>query len=247
MHQMSVTGLIIALGLLIDNAIVIVDEVRSRLRAGAPTHEAIGQSVRHLAIPLFGSTFTTALAFAPLILMPGPAGEFVGAIGLSVILAVCSSLFASLTLIPAIYGIIERSETLQQAGHWWQRGLHSEALFSIYRRTLSFFFRYPAVAIVFGLLIPVLGFIKASDLPEQFFPASDRDQIKMTLVLPAQASLAKTADAARRARAIAIQHPQVERLDWFVGETAPAFYYNCLLYTSPSPRDLSTPRMPSSA
>ena len=79
-HQMSVTGLIIALGLLIDNAIVVVDEVRSKLHSGNSPEEAVISTVRHLAVPLLGSTLTTVLAFAPIALMPGPAGEFVGSI-----------------------------------------------------------------------------------------------------------------------------------------------------------------------
>ena len=74
-HQMSVTGLIIALGLLIDNAIVMVDEVSEKLRGGYAAADAVAQSVRHLAVPLFGSTLTTALAFGPIALMPGPAGR----------------------------------------------------------------------------------------------------------------------------------------------------------------------------
>ena len=89
MHQMSITGLIIALGLLIDNAIVMVDEVRERIADG--THTARGGRPTACAIwpcLCLGSTVTTALSFAPIALMPGPAGEFVGSIAISVILAV---------------------------------------------------------------------------------------------------------------------------------------------------------------
>lgn len=231
MHQMSVTGLIIALGLLIDNAIVIVDETRNRLREGLSPAAAIAKSVRHLAVPLFGSTFTTALAFAPLILMPGPAGEFVGAIGLSVILAVAGSLFVSLTIIPSIFGIMAKDETTASPNHrrgWWYSGIGSEWLYQGYRRTLSFVFHHPIIAILFGLFLPAVGFIQASNLPEQFFPPSDRDQIKMTLVMPAQASIEQTTLAAKAARELALKHPQVERIDWFIGESSPAFYYNML-------------------
>ena len=71
-HQMSVTGLIIALGLLIDNAIVVVDEVSAKLREGNHATDAVSHTVRHLAVPLFGSTLTTALAFGPI--GPGSAG-----------------------------------------------------------------------------------------------------------------------------------------------------------------------------
>lgn len=236
MHQMSVTGLIIALGLLIDNAIVIVDETRNRIREGLTPAEAIAKSVRHLAVPLFGSTFTTALAFAPLILMPGPAGEFVGAIGLSVILAVAGSLFVSLTIIPSIFGIMAKSEpSSESADAWWDSGIGSSWLYESYRRTLNFVFRHPVIAILFGLFIPVVGFIQASNLPEQFFPPSDRDQIKMTLVMPAQASIEQTALAAKAARELALKHPQVKRIDWFIGESSPAFYYNMLPLRSNQP------------
>lgn len=66
LHQMSITGLIVALGILIDNGIVMVDEVNSHLRQGIKGKEAIAQSVRGLAIPLLSSTITTVLAFYPL-------------------------------------------------------------------------------------------------------------------------------------------------------------------------------------
>ena len=74
-HQMSVTGMIIALGLLIDNAIVAVDEVTTAIRNGNSRGDAVRDMVKHLAIPLFGSTVTTGLAFAPIAMMPGNAGR----------------------------------------------------------------------------------------------------------------------------------------------------------------------------
>ncbi|MEZ6048525.1 MAG: efflux RND transporter permease subunit [Planctomycetaceae bacterium] len=109
-HQMSVTGLIIALGLLIDNAIVVVDEMNRRLHKGMSVLEAIQNTVQQLTVPLLGSTLTTMFAFMPIALMPGPAGEFVGSIALSVILALFSSLFVSLTIIPALNGLINRAQ-----------------------------------------------------------------------------------------------------------------------------------------
>ena len=102
LHQMSVTGLVIALGLLIDNAVVVVDEIQHKLNRGLKPQRAIADSLNHLTIPLLASTLTTILAFMPIALLPGNAGEFVGAIGLSVILALGSSLLLSLTVIPAL-------------------------------------------------------------------------------------------------------------------------------------------------
>ena len=108
MNQMSIAGLIIALGLLIDNAIVVVDEVRQQLAEHRNVANAVGTAVRSLAVPLLGSTVTTALAFMPIVLMPGAPGEFVGSMALSVILAISSSLFLAMTVVPALTGLVER-------------------------------------------------------------------------------------------------------------------------------------------
>ncbi len=108
-HQMSIIGLIIALGLLIDNAIIIVDEITRKMKTGFGTEQAITESVHHLGLPLLGSTLTTVLAFTPLALMPGPVGDFCRAMAITVILALTSSLFVSLTLIPILVGMINNT------------------------------------------------------------------------------------------------------------------------------------------
>ncbi len=103
-HQMSVTGLIVALGLLVDAAIVMTDEVGKRLRAGLTRLEAVAGSVRRLTMPLAASTITTILSFLPLLLLPGPAGDFVGSIAISVIVMLAWSFVVAVTITPAIAG-----------------------------------------------------------------------------------------------------------------------------------------------
>ncbi len=102
-HQMSVTGLIVALGLLVDAAIVMTDEVGKRLRAGLSRLEAVAGSVRRLTMPLAASTVTTILSFMPLLLLPGPAGDFVGSIAISVIVMLAWSLIVATTITSAIW------------------------------------------------------------------------------------------------------------------------------------------------
>jgi multidrug efflux pump subunit AcrB len=227
MHQMSVTGLIIALGLLIDNAIVVVDEVQHRLKSGMAPHLAISDAVRHLAVPLLGSTVTTALSFAPIALMPGPAGEFVGAIAISVMLAIFSSLLLALTVIPALSALGTRlHESTQRASRWWQTGLSSPRLTRAYRGVLDFLFRRPVLGVALGLILPIAGFAVSTQLADQFFPPADRDQFHIELELPAQASLGATQAAVERVREIALAHDKVQSVDVFLGESAPSFYYN---------------------
>ncbi|MEO1211867.1 MAG: efflux RND transporter permease subunit, partial [Cyanobacteria bacterium J06638_20] len=103
-QQMSVTGLIIALGLLIDNAVVVVDEIQVELQHGKKPLKAVTETVSYLQVPLMASTLTTVMTFLPIYLLPGAAGEFVGSIALSVILSLISSLAISLTVIAALTG-----------------------------------------------------------------------------------------------------------------------------------------------
>lgn len=225
-HQMSVTGLIIALGLLIDNVIVVVDEVRAKLHMGMAPEDAVISTVRHLAVPLLGSTLTTVLAFAPIALMPGPAGEFVGSIAISVILAICSSFFLAMTVIPAIAALFaDANEDLEHA-HWWQVGFSHAGLRDWYQKSLDYLFARPVLGVALGCLLPISGFIVAGSLPEQFFPPADRDQINIELELNAHASLAETRQTIESIRQVVLEHPQVKGIEWFLGESAPQFYYN---------------------
>jgi multidrug efflux pump subunit AcrB len=232
-HQMSVTGLIIALGLLIDNAIVIVDEVQQRLRRpGATPAGAVSGSVRHLAVPLLGSTLTTALAFMPIVLLPGPAGEFVGAIAISVILALVSSLFLALTVIPALAGRLriaggeEGGAGEASTAPWRTAGFRSQALTERYRAFLDGMLRRPVLAVALAAVVPLLGYLGGTQLKEQFFPPADRDQFQIDMRLGPQASLLQTRAAADRAREVLEAHPEVTAVHWFVGRNGPKFYYN---------------------
>ncbi|PQO28543.1 AcrB/AcrD/AcrF family protein [Bremerella cremea] len=225
MHQMSITGLIIALGLLIDNAIVMVDEVKTRMEEGDGAAHAVAAATRHLAIPLFGSTLTTGLAFAPIALMPGPAGEFVGTIAISVMLAISSSFILAMTVTPALAAIFENTADAE-GKHWWINGLHSPKMTLAWQNTVDFLLSRPLLSIGLSIALPVMGFVQARLLQEQFFPAADRNQFQIELELPPQASIYHTEATAKRLSEIALAHPEVTGIDWVLGQSAPSFYYN---------------------
>jgi multidrug efflux pump len=228
-HQMSVTGLIVALGLLIDNAIVMVDEVRRRLDDGEPRIRAVGDSVRHLAVPLLGSTLTSVFAFLPIALLPGGGGEFVGPIAISVIIALLCSLFAALTIIPALTGVFATDRVAdERRGAWWRDGFTDDDLGERYRSLLRKAFARPGLAILLAVATPIVGFMLQPRLQEQFFPPADRNQIQLQLRLPQQASINETLAYAVRTRELLIRHEQIEDVHWVVGGNAPKFYYNML-------------------
>lgn len=227
LHQMSVTGLIIALGLLIDNAIVVVDEVRHRMGESESPLSAISAAFKHLSMPLLGSTLTTAFAFAPIAMMPGPAGEFVGTIAISVILALFSSLFVSLTIITAITGLLGRVEQ-STSQKWWRDGIQPVWITNAYRTSLKFVLARPIFGIIFSLILPILGFAAGTQLQEQFFPPADRDQFHVEMELPTHTSIEETRRQIMSARELILAQPEVTNVHWFLGKNAPIFYYNLI-------------------
>lgn len=226
LHQMSVTGMIIALGLLIDNAIVVVDEVRHRLADGSSAPRAVSEAVKHLAVPLFGSTLTTCMAFAPIALMPGGAGEFVGPIALSVILAVASSFFLALTITPALAGLLDHAFPPKSRTGFLANGLTIPALDRAYTKGLRFLIGRPVLGTAIAVVAPVLGFMAAAHLPEQFFPPADRDQFNVQFYLDPSASMATTEQLSKRAIEVCLENKRVERVHMFLGESGPKYYYN---------------------
>jgi multidrug efflux pump subunit AcrB len=234
LHQMSITGLIIALGILIDNAIIMVDEVQNQLRRETKAKTAITNSVKTLFIPLLSSTLTTVIAFLPIALLPGSLGEFVGAIAVTVIIAVSCSLFLSLTIIPALTARLHPTSptsSAPSASHaspsgWLQNGVSFPTLTRLYQRSLKWTLVQPVLSIFLALLIPIIGFIQAGNLEQQFFPAADRDQLQIELELSSSASLIQTQTLIKQIRQQLITKPEVKNVHWLLGTSIPRFYYN---------------------
>lgn len=228
LHQMSVTGLIVALGLLVDSAIVMTDRIRSRLEDGVKPVDAVGEAVRKLWLPLLASTITTVLAFMPMVLLPGAPGDFVGAIAIAVITALVSSWVLAVTVTPAITGFV-----LARVGkgkrHWWRNGLGGGPFGRLFARSLDLSLRFRTLSIMAALALPIIGFASLPGLTAQFFPGADRDQFYVQMRLPARASLDQTIDAIQQAHEILRQDPAIESVAWFAGRSAPAFYYNMLM------------------
>ncbi len=228
LHQMSVTGLIIALGLLIDNAIVSVDEVQRRMQETSRLN-AIRRTLQHLFVPLLGSTLTTVLAFSPILLLSGNIGEFIGTMAVSVCLAIVSSFAVAMTILPALTALFGRPVEQGCEGSWWQCGFSNRRLTEFYRRTVEGAVRRPILGVTAAAALPVLGFILAPTLENQFFPTADRDQFYLQMWLPSETSIDATRARALEVEAMLTADPAVRRVDWVIGASAPAFYYNMLM------------------
>ena len=228
-HQMSVTGLIVALGLLVDAAIVMVDQVRHRLKEGKDREAAVAGAVRRLAVPLFASTVTTVLAFLPMALLPGPAGDFVGSIALSVIVMLIVSFGLALTITPALAGWMLPRHERSDGFAWLQHGLDLPAARRIFERSLDLSLRHRWLAILAAAALPLIGFGAFPTLTAQFFPGVERDQFYVQLNAPRLASIRETERQVLAADALLREDERVAKVDWVIGESAPAFYYNMMM------------------
>ncbi len=217
-HQMSVTGLIVALGLLVDAAIVMVDEVRQRLARGMDRAAAVGDATGRLAAPLLASTVTTALSFTPMILLPGPAGDFVGSIAIAVVLMLVWSLVVALTVTPALAGWFLKSSA--------PSGLQLPRLGRAFEAVIALSVRNPVRSIALALILPVLGFAAFPTLTAQFFPGVERDQFYVEIDMPPGTAIDETAAVATEIDRRLAERDGIDRVYWSLGQSGPAFYYN---------------------
>ena len=224
-HQMSITGLIVALGLLVDAGIVMTDEIRKKLEQSGERQQAVRDAVKRLAVPLLASTVTTALAFVPMAILPGPPGDFIGAIAISVIIMLFSSLILALTITPALSGWFL---TVGKGGRTgvFSSGIRSERIGRWFTASLKLAVDFPKLAMLGAIVLPIIGFAAMPTLKGQFFPGVDRDQFYVQVKLPGGTAIGRTRQSVIKAETLIRKHEDVRHVHWVLGESAPAFYYN---------------------
>ncbi|MEM1159092.1 MAG: efflux RND transporter permease subunit [Verrucomicrobiota bacterium] len=231
-HQMSIFGMIIALGLLIDNAIVMADEVATRIGRGQSRLQAVEGAVGHLFFPLLSSTITTVLAFAPIMLLPGGAGDFVGTISVGVILALIASFFVAMTIVSGLSGRFvqhgnSKANVLSRGlGHYVEKLLAPVIRLALLR---------PILAAALVVLLSFGGFALSSTLGNSFFPAVDRNMFEVHVWLPESASIERTSRDALEMDRLAREFPETRHVYWLAGGSFPSVYYNLIMNQDNSP------------
>ncbi len=230
LHQMAIFGMIIAIGLLIDNAIVMTDEIRKHLDSGKSTSEAISRSVRHLFVPLLASTLTTILGFMPVFLLPAAMGDFVGPIAVAVVLALIASFFIAVSIIPALCGIFLNPKTnSKDTLSKFSSGINAKWLSVSYKKLMVNAFKHPALTLLITISIPIAGYMLSGTLGQQFFPPADRDQFEIEINLPYDASIDHTHKLIAEIDQQLRQRKGVKALSWRLGASFPTVYYNKIM------------------
>jgi multidrug efflux pump subunit AcrB len=227
LHQTSVTGIILSLGLLIDNSIIVVEDYRYRKSQKLVNREAIYASIKHLSLPLLAATVTTGLAFMPMAAGKGASPEFVGDMAITIILAVSSSLFLALTVVPVLLKTMEDSNFLN-LNKSKNIGFSHQGLRTRYRAFLAWALFKPGRALVLSLILPILGFVSFGFLDTDFFPNQGKTMFKVEVELDANASIYATDKRVISIRDQVLLEDYVTRDMWWVGRRLPRLLYNII-------------------
>lgn len=178
LNQMTLAALIIALGMLVDNAIVMSESVMVKLESGLSAFDAAINSARELRIPLLTSSLTTAAAFLPIYLAEGSMGEYTGVLFTVVTTTLLASWVLSLTVIPVFcvsFLKVKPKDASAQFG---------SIIYRLYRALLVPALRIPLVAVSLAVLIFFVALKGFDYIPNIFFPPSDRPMFTAELQLP---------------------------------------------------------------
>ena len=177
LDQISLAALIIALGMLVDNAIVMSESIMVRMENGEDALESAIKASKELRIPLLTSSLTTSAAFLPIFLAKSAVGEYTAALFKVVTIALLTSWVLALTLIPMLCVIflkIKQKESGQKPGR----------LMAGYKTFLLFCLRRPAIFLG-ALLVVFIGVMNLFQfVPKKFFPDKDRNLVTVKIELP---------------------------------------------------------------
>lgn len=195
LHQMSINALIIALGLVVDGAVVIVDNINRHLEMGFAPEEAAIAGSSSVKGALFGGTLTTVAAFFPLALLPGGLGEYVGAIPLVVTLTLIMSFFVAMLISPPVcVSILGRRQSAADKKPHPRMERLKETCVSLYEWLIDFTQAHRALTLGLMLLLFLGSLFLTRFIPSSFFPPAGRATFNMDVWLPEGWSVEATSE-----------------------------------------------------
>ncbi|MEM7358996.1 MAG: efflux RND transporter permease subunit [Pseudomonadota bacterium] len=218
-HQMAVIGMVISLGILIDNAIVVVEYIEAAMQKGLELGEAARSAIKVMAKPLFASTGTTIAAFIPLLLAEGGVGDFTRAIPTMIVIALIVSYILSIFVLPLLAMFVLKGRQAAETSNLSFSHVIADRCATLVetrpRQVLLI------VALLLGMAAALAPFLK-----QEFFPSTDRAQIVVDLELPNNTPLAVTSKISEDIEARLQTHEAVDKLYRYVGGAGFRFYYN---------------------
>ncbi len=194
LNIISITGLALAIGLLVDNSIVVSESIASYLEEGKTRFDSALSGTREVGGALLGSTLTTIAVFVPILGVSGFAGSVARDLALTISIAIAFSFLASIILIPVLASLLLKREQFMKKNFTlnWMRSLESR-----YIDILEWILKRKYVIAITVVAIIGASYYLFTDIQKEFFPASDQGSFELEVELPAGTKLATTATVLR--------------------------------------------------
>jgi multidrug efflux pump subunit AcrB len=222
-NQLSIVGFVIALGLLVDDSVVVVENISRFLREGASPREAAIRATRQITLSVLGCTATLIFAFLPLLALPGAAGLFIRSMPLAIVFTIGASLLVSLTVVPFLSSRLLRAEG--EHGNVFFR-LMTRGIEATYRPVLARALRRPGVTLAVAALLFAGSLALVPRIGFSLFPKAGIPQFSVLVDTPEGANLGETDRAVRHVETVLARHPEVRNVVANVGKGNPRIYYN---------------------
>ena len=224
LNQLSIVGLVVALGLLVDDSIVVVENIERWMREGHSRVDATIKATRQIGLAVVGCTATLIIAFMPLVFLPEGAGDFIRGLPLAVIMSVLASMVVSLTVIPFLSSRVLKDHGSDD-GNIFMRGL-KRLIHGSYSRLLDRALNYPKATLAIAAVIFVASLQLFGVIGFGLFPASEKPQFIINTITPLQTNLGRTDTVAAVVDGAVSKIPEVTFFATNVGKGNPRVYYN---------------------
>ena len=227
MERMSLATMIIALGMFVDNAIVVSDDIKVNLEKGMERKDAVIKTGSTLAVPLLTSTLTTVFAFGPILLQIGQTGDYTSSLGSVMIILLMGSWFFSMFSSTSMCFWFLKTEPPAADGKPEGHDPYQGKFYQVYRGILktSLRFRFPVLILTAGVFAAAV--YAFTFIPQAFFPSGDRNQYLIYLDLPAGTRIEETDRTVRELSnwlEDEDQNPEVTGTIAYVGNGGPRFF-----------------------
>jgi multidrug efflux pump subunit AcrB len=241
LNQLSIAGFVLALGLLVDDSIVVVENIARYVRQGYSRMEAAVAATDQIYLAVLGCTATLVLAFLPLLFLPEGAGEFIRSLPAAILFTVVASLFVALTIIPFLASrmlrdnspranaslgpvsrLIARFDVL--ADKLLQRVMR--LIHNVYGPALQWALARPKTTLLAALAVFVLVASAVPLIGFSLFPSADVPQFVVRVDAPDGASIEETDRGLRFVEARLAERPEIKRWYTHLGHGTPFVYYN---------------------
>lgn len=224
LHTVSLAGLIVVLGMVVDNAIVVLDGHIEQLDHGETPWNAAWKSAQELFVPVFSATMAIIATYVPMVFfLDGMVGDFVGSLPITIGVALITSLLIACLLVPYMSYVFIKKGIKKDENKPKRKSL-LDWVQGIYDRTLEWAFRAPKTTIIVGLCSVILGGIILSLVPRQLFPKVDRNQFAVEIYLPEGNTLEQTAFVSDSLEQMLLNDKRVINVAAFVGTSSPRFH-----------------------